>query len=290
MSLRVILFGYKVVNGKIEILEQEAKTVREIFSEYCQGKSLSTIAAALTERTVVYYLDKTVWTKNMIARIIQNPKYAGADGYPPIISQTDFELANKRKSEMGGTQTELPEITILIKSKFVCSQCGHNIGRRNKWRSREKWLCPNGCKVAVYIDDKTLFSSVLTILNSVRLYPSLLKTEVHSIEYSPSIEVVRQGKEIDRVKEQTGVEFGVVAKMVLQCVSHKYEGCTLDRGRAMTDALMEKYRNLTTITELDMTLIRETVQRISLNQDGTVTVRFINNAEVSNNIKENESA
>ena len=226
----------------------------------------------------------------MIARIIQNPKYTGVGGYPPIISQTDFELANKRKSEMGGTQTELPEITILIKSKFVCSQCGHNIGRRNKWRSREKWLCPNGCKVAVYIDDKTLFSSVLTILNSVRLYPSLLKTEVHSIEYSPSIEVVRQGKEIDRVKEQTGVEFGVVAKMVLQCVSHKYEGCTLDRGRAMTDALMEKYRNLTTITELDMTLIRETVQRIFLNQDGTVTVRFINNAEVSNDIKENESA
>ena len=102
--------------------------------------------------------------------------------------------------------------------------------------------------------------------------------------------MVRQGKEIDRVKEQTGVEFGVVAKMVLQCVSRKYEGCTLDRGRAMTDALMEKYRNLTTITELDMTLIRETVQRIFLNQDGTVTVRFINNAEVSNDIKENESA
>lgn len=39
-----------------------------------------------------------------------------------------------------------------------------------------------------------------------------------------------------------------------------------------------------------MTLVRETVQRIFLNQDGTVTVRFINNAEVSNDIKENESA
>ena len=290
MSLRVILFGYKVVNGKTEILEQEAMTVREIFSEYCQGKSLSTIAAALTERTIVYYLDKTVWTKNMIARIIQNPKYAGADGYPPIISQTDFELANKRKSEMGGTQTELPEITILIKSKLVCSQCGNNIGRRNKWRSREKWLCQHGCKVAIYIDDKTLFSSVLNILNSVKQSPSLLQGEPQSIEYSPSIEVIRQSKEIDRVKEQTGVEFGVVAKMVLQCVSRKYESCTLDRSRAMTDALMEKYRNLTPTTELDITLIRETVQRIFLNQDGTVTVRFINNAEVSNDIKENESA
>ena len=290
MSLRVILFGYTVVNGKTEIFEQEAVIVREIFLEYNNRKSLSAIATGLSQRKVVYHLDKTVWTKNMIARIIQNSKYAGDNGYPPIISQTDFELANKRKSEMGGTQTELPEITTLIRSKLVCSQCGHNVGRRNKWKSREKWLCPNGCKVAVYIDDKTLFSSVLNILNSVKQSPSLLKGEIQSIEYSPSIEVIRQSKEIDRVKEQTGVEFGVVAKMVLQCVSLKYESCTLDRSRAMTDALMEKYRSLTPAPELDITLIRETVRRIFLNKNGTVTVRFINNAEVSSNIKENESA
>ena len=290
MSLRTILFGYKVVNGKTEIFEQEAVIVGEIFLEYNSGKSLSAIAAALTERKIVYYLDKTIWTKNMIARIIQNPKYAGADGYPPIISQTDFELANKRKSEMGGTQTELSVLTTLIKRKLVCSQCGHNVGRRNKWRSREKWLCPHGCKVAVYIDDKTLFSSVLNILNSVKQFPPLLKGETQSIEYSPSIEVIRQSKEIDRVKEQTGVEFCLVAKMLLQCVSLKYESCTFDRSRAMTDALMEKYRSLTPAPELDITLIRETVQRIFLNKNGTVTVRFINNAEVSSNIKENESA
>ena len=81
------------------------------------------------------YLDKSVWTKNLISRIIANPKYEGADGYPAIISQADFELANKRKSDMGGTQTELPEITVLIKSKLFCSCCGQNMGRRNKWLS-----------------------------------------------------------------------------------------------------------------------------------------------------------
>ena len=45
--------------------------------------------------------NKSVWTKNLISRIIANPKFAGADGYPAIILQTDFELANKRKSDMG---------------------------------------------------------------------------------------------------------------------------------------------------------------------------------------------
>ena len=147
MSLRTILYGYEVKNGKYLVLESEATVVRDIFADYIGGKSLKAIAAELTAQGIIYYLDKTVWTKNLISRIIANPKYAGADGYPSIISLTDFELANKRKSDMGGTQTELPEITTLIKSKLVCSCCGQNMGRRNKWRSREKWLCPSGCKV-----------------------------------------------------------------------------------------------------------------------------------------------
>ena len=290
MSLRTILYGYEVKNGKPVILEIEAKVVRDIFADYIGGKSLKAIAAELTEQGVIYYLDKSVWTKNLISRIIANPKYAGVDGYPAIISQTDFELANKRKSDMGGTQTELPEITTLIKSKLVCSCCGQNMGRRNKWRSREKWLCPSGCKVDMYLGDREIFSALLHTLNRVRRNPEILRLNTAPVEYSPSMEVIRQNKEIERVKEQTGVEFGVLSKMILKCVEQKYECCPLDRSRAMTEALMEKYRNLPIITELDIVLIRETVQKIAVNKDGTLTVTFINHAEVTNIETEEQTA
>ena len=282
MSLRTILYGYEVKNGQYLVLESEAKVVRDIFADYIGGKSLKAIAAELTEQGVIYHLDKFVWTKNIISRIIANPKYAGTDGYPAIILQTDFELANKRKSDMGGTQTELPEITTLIKSKLVCSCCGQNMGRRNKWRSREKWLCPSGCKVDMYLGDREIFSALLNTLNRVRRNPEILRLNTAPVEYSPSMEVIRQNKEIERVKEQTGVEFGVLSKMILKCVEQKYECCPLDRSRAMTEALMEKYRNLPIITELDTVLIRETVQKIAVNKDGTLTVTFINHAEVTN--------
>ena len=104
------------------------------------------------------------------------------------------------------------------------------------------------------------------------------------------MEVIRQNKEIERVKEQTGVEFGVLSKMILKCVEHKYECCPLDRSRAMTEALMEKYRNLPIFTELDTVLIRETVQKIAVNRDGTLTVTFINHAEVTNIETEEKTA
>ena len=290
MSLRTILYGYEVKNGQYLVFESEAKVVRDIFADYIGGKSLKAIAAELAEQGIIYYLDKSVWTKNLISRIIANPKYAGADGYPAIISQTEFELANKRKSDMGGTQTELPEITTLIKSKLVCSCCGQNMGRRNKWRSREKWLCPSGCKVDMYLGDREIFSALFHTLNRVRRNPETLRLNTAPVEYSPSMEVVRQSKEIERVKEQTGVEFGVLSKMILKCVEQKYECCPLDRSRAMTEALMEKYRNLPIITELDIVLIRETVQKIAVNKDGTLTVTFINHAEVTNIETEEQTA
>ena len=290
MSLRTILYGYEVKNGKPVIFETEAKVVRDIFADYIGGKSLKAIAAELTERGIIYYLDKSVWTKNLISRIIANPKCAGVDGYPAIISKTDFELANKRKSDMCGTQTELPEITTLIKSKLVCSCCGQNMGRRNKWATREKWICTSGCKVDKYLDDREIFSALFHTLNRVRSNPELLRLNTTPVEYSPSMEVIRQNKEIERVKEQTGVAFGVLSQMVLKCVEHKYECCPLDRSRAMTEALMDKYRNLPIITELDTMLIRETVQKIAVNRDGTLIVTFINHAEVTNIETEEKTA
>ena len=62
----------------------------------------------------------------------------------------------------------------------------------------------------------------------------------------------------------------------------KYECCPLDRSRAMTEALMEKYHNMPSMNELDVTLIRETILKIAVNRDGTLTVTFINHAKVTN--------
>lgn len=289
MNKRTILYGYEIVGGKTVVLETEAAVIRDIYADYLSGNSLKTVAAKLTEQGITYYLDKSVWTKNLIARIIVNPKYAGADGYPAIISQTDFELANKRKSEMGGTQTALPEITARIKSKMVCAECGRSMGRRNKWRSREKWMCPNGCRMDAYWGDTEVFSSLTSILNDVRTDPDLLRTEHSEMEYSPSVEVIRQKREIERMREQPKVDFGVLSKMILRCAAMQYECCPLDRGRTMTEALAERYRNLPSITMPDPTLIRETVEKIAVHRDGKMTVTFINHAEVMNRETEDET-
>ncbi len=93
---RSIPFGFCVVNGRFAINEKEAETVRKIFADYIDGKSLKNIAA---EIEIPYNSGKENWNKNMVARILENKKYLGENGYPKIISSADFELAARIKSE-----------------------------------------------------------------------------------------------------------------------------------------------------------------------------------------------
>ena len=87
MELRRILYGYKKEQFNSLIEPNEAEIVREIFSDYVNGKSLVEIANSLTENGVVYFKDKTVWTKNAVKRILENAHYMGDNEYQKIIEK-----------------------------------------------------------------------------------------------------------------------------------------------------------------------------------------------------------
>ena len=96
MKNRIIPFGYCIVNGKYALNATEAEAIKRIFEQYISGKSLKAIA---TEMTVPYISGKLYWNINMVCRIIENRKYLGEGGYPRIVSDEDFTLAAKIKSE-----------------------------------------------------------------------------------------------------------------------------------------------------------------------------------------------
>lgn len=280
MKLRTILYGYEMKNGYLEVIESEATVVRNIFALYIEGKSLKEIAESLTEQGIVYYLEKNKWNKNMVSRIIDNLNYVGNDDYPSIISSSDFELATIRKNKMGGTRVELSSVTSLIKSKTVCSQCGKKLRRINKWSSREKWICPNSCKIDAYFGDKEIFDGTLDVINQVILSPELLAVDTTSEKYEPTLEIIRQEKEIERMMEQSKIEFCVISNLVLKCASQKYECCSFDKSSALTDELMDKFEDLPMLRKLENYLLETTIEQITINREGSLIVEFINGAEI----------
>lgn len=110
---RNIPFGYCMINGKYAVNTVEASAVKQIFTEYSDGKSLNEIAAKMT---VSYHSDKPLWNKNMVKRMLENRRYIGECGYPQIIESQIFNDVQNIKSEKN-TRTKIknkvPEIEEL---------------------------------------------------------------------------------------------------------------------------------------------------------------------------------
>ena len=118
MGNRKLPFGYQMCMGEIIRSEPEAKAVQDIFLQYTLGASLKEIAEQMRKTGPVYDEGKS-WNKNMIARILENTKYTGADSYPRLVDIKLFEAAVEKRQ----TKQRLPERTPAQKAlKRVCSK------------------------------------------------------------------------------------------------------------------------------------------------------------------------
>lgn len=118
MGNRKLPFGYQMRMGEIIRNEPEAKTVQDIFLQYTLGASLKEIAEQMSKTGPSYDEGKS-WNKNMIARILENTKYTGADSYPKLVDIKLFETAAEKRQ----AKQRLPERTPAQKAlKRVCSK------------------------------------------------------------------------------------------------------------------------------------------------------------------------
>ena len=118
MGNRKLPFGYQMRMGEIVRNDPEAKAVQDIFLQYTLGASLKEIAEQMSETGPAYDEGKS-WNKNMVARILENPKYTGADSYPKLVDIKLFEAAAEKRQ----TKQRLPERTPAQKAlKRVCSK------------------------------------------------------------------------------------------------------------------------------------------------------------------------
>ena len=92
--------------------------MQDIFLQYMLGASLKEIAEQMSKTGPTYDEGKS-WNKNMVARILENAKYTGADSYPELVDINLFEAAVEKRQ----TKQRLPERTPAQKAlKRICSK------------------------------------------------------------------------------------------------------------------------------------------------------------------------
>lgn len=133
---RNILFGYSMVDRDIVLNPEETKVIQEMFRKYAQGLSYNNIAEELTLSQVAYLPDKCKWNKNMVARILQNQQYLGTEKYPPLLTQEQWNSAQKEMKQYNYTIS--PEIKAL-KPKIFCGICGKSVERLVTKSGKDRW-------------------------------------------------------------------------------------------------------------------------------------------------------
>lgn len=94
---RKLPFGYRMEFGEIVVHPLEAATVQRIFQQYISGESYNALVDSLRNQDVPYDQGR-LWNKNMVARILENRKYTGTQGWPAIIPEEQYARANERRA------------------------------------------------------------------------------------------------------------------------------------------------------------------------------------------------
>lgn len=113
------IYGYKVIDGKLEVVPEEAEIVKEIFHAYLyDGKGSTRIAHNLSERGIPT-LKNRVWSPQHVLKILANEKYVGDltqwKVYKPNV------LAEKTKINRGDNP-DAPLITVRNHHEGIISR------------------------------------------------------------------------------------------------------------------------------------------------------------------------
>ena len=72
------LLGYKKgADGKPEIVQEEAETVKMIFELFLDGYSMTNVKKTLESKGILTAKGKKVWNESLISSILKNEKYVG---------------------------------------------------------------------------------------------------------------------------------------------------------------------------------------------------------------------
>ncbi len=283
MELRRILYGYRKEQFNFYVVPEEALIVREIFKEYVDGKPLKAIAESLTNRQIVYYKDKTEWTKNAVCRILENKHYIGDSEYPKIIDENVFKNAENLRLFKGGKREKDSDIVVYLKSHLFCEVCGKRLMRRAKYVTHERWVCDNKChKNYEYLDDKILVNKIASVLCFVKNNPSFLMTKIDVQPYTPTREVILKEKQVKDMIFEPKPLFQPIKSILYSSINDKYAAMDFDTSKQFTTALCEFVSNYKIKADiLDLRFMKIAVSKIVIEADGKVKIYFANGQEIS---------
>lgn len=233
-SNRKLPFGYQMEMGRIVICPEEAKEVRLIFAKYDQGDSMKALADEIQRHGIAYDRDKR-WNKNMIARILEDARYTGEQGFPQIIPDVSFASIQEKRGSRS-LPIQRTEVQKILRQKLQ-QKCTRKVEEQ-----------------------------VLLLLNKVILCPTIIQMPDQSQVVNPPI--ADKETKLKDVLSELPVDMDAAKKLIFELAALRYQ--TIGPEDYETEKLKRIFRQQKPMRELDADLIRRTVSTIQIDSNGSV--------------------
>lgn len=273
---RYLPFGYQMEKGEIIPHPEEGPLVQAIFSKYLEKAALSTLAKYASLSGIPYREGAGQWNKTMICRILDNSKYAGDEGFPPLVSKEQLEeaafLRAAKAKKYGGS---LPAEMKKIRQQICCGNCGQILKRVNMRTGYILWECPK-CGISTdYLPDELLLQSVTALLNRAIENREKLEPEGRRYE-SLSIEVIWLNNEIDRQMGNPRADPDYLLQLIMDCAKAKYEVCDSGASEQITRLIQERLASQPPISSFDYGLFNSIAEKILIQPNASVHLQLQN--------------
>lgn len=239
MGNRKLPFGYHMELGEIVPHPQEAELVVHIFQAYIAGESYNSLVAWLREQPVPYDAGR-IWNKNMVARILEDPRYIGDKGYPAILQEETMTSAIKKRSAKQVT-THITEAQKILR-------------RLSGWTETEQ-----------------IEQQVLGLLNTLINNPERIQVVSHHSK-SENVELQRQ---LDAVLSCQPIDEDAAQELIRSIASAQYSAIDGDEYESVR--LRRIFAQHPVMRELDEKLLKTTVSAIRVYSDKSIAIRLKNN-------------
>lgn len=283
---RKIPFGYTIQGGITQPHPREAGAVRYIFGQYLAGASLLAIAEDMTRQGPRYHQHTPAWNKNMVKRILENDKYIGTEGYPPLVPGEDFAAAQRQRSSRNTYAPLNDEVRPLL-GKLVCAQCGGRLARGTRSHGRVHWRCQD-CGQSVSISDESLANLVEKRLRELSQAPHLL-TPPEVQQTGLGLEAVRLQNELTLALNRGGESPNYIKTLALAAAAQRYGQLPDPTPAHALEGLRAKLRQGPADAETLSALLTTAVRAVRLDSDKTVALELVNGTVITEK-KEVQSA
>ena len=269
---RYLPFGYHIQDGKIVVHPAEGKLIPDIFISYLNGDTLQTIANRLQQTGIPYSETSMVWSKHMVRRILENPKYCGKDDFPALTDQKTFEQALRLSQQKA--PKPLPHIE-LIRKYMTCAKCHSKLRIDLGTRNKVFWRCDT-CELRIGpIPNMELVDTILKQMNALINKPDIFQTPIAHYNHLP-IQVGKITQNIHRLMDQPSAEPDEIISLIFERAQFQYECLEPIQYDPATLKLQQLYSNRSILEQIDETLFSESVQNILLSSTGAIQLCFIN--------------